>query len=263
MIALRLFSMPGRAARLLFNHYPLHASARVAAGEVLHILIAGFGALGQAIALQFMHLAHYGGPRGRITVLDSNPSMRREGFISAYPQARNSCDIDFQELRQPSLDATPAVTGAYVCPEAQSDAVRICRELRKLLSGCGLSPPIFLHLDDYQPSTDPGDWDGQTFPFSTRDDLRTVAQMLSNQGDEQAETIHNYYRDSIVSQGQELGATPAGRPWEDLEESYRDASRHQADHMEAKLAAIGCRSTPQEQSEFFAFTHLEAEKLAL
>ncbi len=25
-----------------------------------------------------MHLAHYGGPRGRITVLDSNPSMRRE-----------------------------------------------------------------------------------------------------------------------------------------------------------------------------------------
>ncbi len=46
LIALRLFSMPGRAARLLFNHYPLHASARVWVGEVLHILITGFGALG-------------------------------------------------------------------------------------------------------------------------------------------------------------------------------------------------------------------------
>ncbi len=73
--ALRLFSLPSRAARLLFNHYPLHASARVAGGEILHVLIAGFGTLGQAIALQFMHLAHYGDPRGRITVLDFNPSL--------------------------------------------------------------------------------------------------------------------------------------------------------------------------------------------
>ncbi len=263
LIAPRIFSMPGRAARLLFNRYPLHAYARASAGEALHILIAGFGALGKAIALQFMHLAHYGGPRGRITILDPNPSMRGERFISSYPQACNICDIDFQELGRPTLDAGPAVTGAYICLEAQSETIRTSRKLRKLFLEYGWSPPIFPHLNNFQPSTNPHDWDGQTLPFSTSDHVRAVARMLDNRGDEQAETIHNYYRDSIVSQGQDLDATPAGRPWDGLDESYREASRHQADHLEAKLAAIGCRSVPEEQSGFFAFTHLEVEKLAL
>lgn len=244
-------------ARRLFKRRPLHARTRISEGSALHIVVAGFAALGQAIALQFMYLAHYGTPRGRITILDDDHARRAAEFLHAYPQAESICKVVFADLRRAVIDSDLPVNSVYVCLESRADAIRVSAALRESCARSGASPAIFLHLDTFEPSTDVRDWDGQTFPFCTAgsDDPEAA-------GDELAEILHQYYRDSIVGQGQDLGATPAGRPWSSLDESYREASRHQVDHMEAKLAVVGCRSVPEERAEFFTFSQLEVERLA-
>ena len=244
-------------ARALFNRYPPHAWSRISEGGALHIVIAGFAEFGQAIALNFMHLAHYGTLRGRLTILDDDHASRAAEFRDAYPQAEQICDVVFTDLRQPAIEASMMITSVYVCLESRAHAIQVAADLRESCARNRTSPPIFLHLDAFEASTDVRDWDGQTFPFSNAD-----FDDVDGAGDELAEIIHNYYRDSIVSQGQDLDAAPAGRPWCTLDESFREASRHQADHMEAKLAIVGGRSVPEDSREFFTYSHLEVERLA-
>jgi hypothetical protein len=74
--------------------------------------------------------------------------------------------------------------------------------------------------------------------------------------------IHDHYRDTTEAQGRDPALEPAGRPWETLDTSYRDASRQQADHLWAKLADSDCRSVPLEEAPAFAFAPLEVERLA-
>jgi len=75
--------------------------------------------------------------------------------------------------------------------------------------------------------------------------------------------IHDHYRDSIAAQGRDPAVEPAGRPWEFLAASYRDANRQQADHIWAKLAVADCRAVWEDLVESFAFSPLEAERLAV
>jgi hypothetical protein len=106
-------------------------------------------------------------------------------------------------------------------------------------------------------------WNGQLFPFSWLRQACRPEVWLEGRDDELAQVIHGHYRDSIASQGRDPSSEPAGRPWNGLAASYRDASRYQADHLWAKLAITDCRAVPEEQVESFAFAPLEVERLAL
>ena len=107
------------------------------------------------------------------------------------------------------------------------------------------------------------DWDGQVMPFSWLRDACQPEVLLDHQGDELARVIHDHYQDSIAAQGRDPSEEPAGRPWEALPASYRNANRHQADHLWAKLAVTDCRAVPEELVESFAFAPLEGERLAI
>ncbi|MDI9245384.1 RyR domain-containing protein [Marinobacter sp. CHS3-4] len=51
--------------------------------------------------------------------------------------------------------------------------------------------------------------------------------------------IHEYYLESAWSRGEKLGSTPALRPWEELDDGYKDANRSQADSILLKTEIIG------------------------
>jgi len=262
-VAIRSLSIPRRAARLLLSRFPLHLGADVVFEQPLHILVAGFGALGRALALQAMRLAHYGHGRPRLTILAEEPERRRIAFFDAFPQAAQVAELTFMNLDARMASDRP-VTSVFVCLDDNVEGVPCADRLREaLVRQQGSSPPIFLHLSAFDSAAAVDEWDGQTYPFSVVEEVCRPAVLFDHQGDELAAIIHDYYRDSIAAQGRSLDETPAGRPWEALDESYRQASRHQADHVPAKLAAIDCRSVPEAVSEFFVFSPSEVERLAM
>ena len=134
---------------------------------------------------------------------------------------------------------------------------------QQLAADQGVSPPILLEVGDETPTGTLADWDGQTFPFSYLDEACRPAVLFDGLGDELARTIHESYTDSIAAQGRDPEREPAGRPWSQLTASYRDANRHQADHLWAKLAVMDCRAVQEERVESFTFAPLEAEQLAV
>ena len=126
------------------------------------------------------------------------------------------------------------------------------------------SPRPYLEVGASQTSGDLADWDGQMVPFSWLASACDPRALLDGDNDRLALVIHDHYRDSIEAQGRDPGTEPAGRTWEKLGLSYRDASRQQADHLWAKLATTDGRAVPldQAQGQTFAFAPLEVERLA-
>src|SRR5439155_18687093 len=68
--------------------------------------------------------------------------------------------------------------------------------------------------------------------------------------------------DGIEGGGWDAAARPGGAPWSELPETYREASRRQADHIDVKLRAIGSRPVPRGSAPPFFFSEDEVELLA-
>ncbi len=137
------------------------------------------------------------------------------------------------------------------------------RLIQELAASQGVSPPVLLEVGTAEPGADIEDWDGQIIPISYRHEACRAALLLDGAGDELARNIHEHYRDTIAAQGRDLTQEPAGQPWERLATSYRQANRHQADHVWAKLAVTDCRAVAEDLVEAFALTPLEVERLAI
>lgn len=157
------------------------------------------------------------------------------------------------------------VTLVVVClPDPPGLGLEVARQLaRDLAAAQGVSPPILLEIGDASADGQVEQWDGQILPFSYLRDACRAAVLLEGRGDEVARTIHDHYRDSIAAQGRDPDAEPAAQPWKRLATSYRQANRHQADHVWAKLAVADCRAVPEEMVESFALTPSEVEQLAV
>lgn len=92
--------------------------------------------------------------------------------------------------------------------------------------------------------------------FGGLDEECAPAVILNGDRDRLARLVHDDYLAGGASGESAL-------PWSALKETYRQASRNQADHLEAKLAAAGCRLIADAgRASPFAFTPAEVETLA-
>ncbi len=83
----------------------------------------------------------------------------------------------------------------------------------------------------------------QISPFSAADDELDFSQLEHAARDRIARVIHERYLAQAGEKAKEPGNL-AGRPWDELNEFYKDSNRQQADHLLLKLRAIGCEAVP-------------------
>lgn len=285
-VQLEQVSIPTAAARRLLASWPLHWGADPLVGQGIHLLILGRTPFAEALLLQALRISGYGEQGTRFTLLTKAPEVWEQAFTQAYPQAHEIADVRFGSLERVDLAGAPPVTAAVVCSEPQPEPepeheratqsaplpvpAPVAESLRQaqalancLLDGQRGSPPIFVEIDDATPAGELSDWDGQLIPISSRQLALEPAVLLDGRGDELARVIHEHYRDTTEAQGRDPSLEPAGQPWPTLASSYRDANRHQADHLWAKLAMTDCQAVPESQVESFAFAPVEVERLAV
>jgi hypothetical protein len=263
-LRLETFALEDQAARAILTRWPLHFGMDPAFGQRPHLLIAGFAPPARAFLVQALRLIHYGEERARVTVVCTDPESVAAGFAHTYPQAGQVADIVWTEPGRLELADAPPLTQVLVAAYPTEAGLELAQGLAGRIAAAQRgSPPILLEVGDWPLDGGLGDWDGQTFPFSYLDLASVPPVLLDGQVDRLAQTIHESYTDSIAAQGRDPEREPAGRPWVQLGISYREANRHQADHIWAKLAATDCRAVPEERVESFAFAPLEAERLAV
>lgn len=264
----RYLCWPRTAARILFQRYPLHFCADAAEPQAAHLLVLGAGALARAVVVQAMRLGHYGNGRLRIDLLCSQPEQEQQAFEQSYPQAHQFCDIAFHPLAgHASLPAGP-LAAAYVGLDDDRASLAASARLSSQLQRAGqAATPVFLLLNQGVGEAPQRSWDGRRYPFIALHEVCHPAVLFSDTRDTLARIIHNHYQDSIASQARDTASAPASVSWASLDESYRDASRNQGDHVSAKLALIGCRATtaealPRDQNHLFTFAPDDVERLA-
>ncbi|TCT20200.1 RyR domain-containing protein [Thiobaca trueperi] len=264
-LRLETFAVENRAARALLRRWPLHLGMDPLFGQRPHLLLAGFASPAHAFLVQALRLIQYGDARPLVTLLSEDPESLAAQIQSAYPQAGQIADLRFGDLAAPRLAGTPPVTLALVAlNDPDESGLAVARLLARTIAAVQrASSPILLEIGERKTTGDIADWDGQIIPVSYLQEACRAGVLLDGIGDEVAQTIHEHYCDSIAAQGRDPVSEPAGQPWTRLATSYRQANRHQADHLWAKLAVTDCRAVPEDMVDAFAFAPLEVERLAL
>ena len=272
---IRPFSYATGAARQIMMAHPPYLLARVYNAPAQHIIIVGFGNVGQALLREFFATSVSFKPAKMMaTIVDPDANALGARFQAAHPGLSDYADIAFV---QGDINADyPDMEAALNARIGQSEPCAVYVALDQEKQGHPLSvavgvrdraeremwfrAPIFvrtlygagmLHYRQGvgrigQGSLAAGEasaylHDLSLAPFGGWAMALDGAGLLSSEFDEQAEHFHNAYlkavgADKISDLSQRL---PSQWPWGQLAEEYRVSNRRSAAHIRSKLDAAG------------------------
>ena len=253
----RVISAATVSARALHVSHPPFLLAREASHTRIHAVIVGFGQSGQAIARDLMvncRTTYLGLPR--ITVID--PAARAlEGALRVRAPELDLCaEIVFIEGHIGTQGVSPGpdvllgamasggpVTAAYVCRSADADSLGSAAALQSLLRLSDLGePPIFTRLRDVHTLTRSGNGGrglDALIPFGDIAALVAATEFLNRAPDAAARAFSEAYRATLPEARRNDPANRSARPWDELDETFRQATRDAVAHIPAKLASAG------------------------
>ena len=253
----RVLSEATVSARALNIDHPPFLIAKELRHARIHALIIGFGQTGQAIARDLIvncRTTYLGRPR--ITVVDPG-AKALEGVMRVRAPELDACAEftfidgmigthgvapDTAELGRLIAEAGP-VTAAYVCRHIDSEALSAAGMLQSLLRAADVAePPIFVRLRDIHTlSKTAGGARGlnSLIPFGDLESIIAACEFLSNTPDHAARAFSAAYRATLPPARRDDPNNRSARPWDDLDETFRQATRDSVAHIPAKMASAG------------------------
>jgi hypothetical protein len=286
----RVFNESELIARRMIRDYPPDAPvAQINQG--VHVLLVGFGSVGQAIAIQLARMGHYkSGIPPKLTIVDRQVEARWQEALKIHPtlphllpkvERIESRIEDVQEEKaQKWLEDQCPISMVYVCTNEELANLRISRLLLRLLGKdthknlfgklqvIALDPPGGCVLGEFSKRTDKKhifklfslvkfEVNGANSPL--------VTNLLTETDDEIAKALHKDYcdgEDKKMATDTTYKRKPAHKTWEKVAETYRDANRSSADHFQVKLRAVGRLLAPSGEASEVPLCDEEIELLA-
>jgi len=243
------------AARALMIAEPPFLIAKEHGQARIHALIIGFGQVGQSIARDLIvncRTTYLGLPR--LTVIDPAASALESAWRVRAPEidACATCVFLDGEVGARSVRPAPArlaeslaaggpITAAYICLSSDTETLDAAAMLQSLLRAVGIrEPPIFVRLREGS-VIPPGGGQGlhALKPFGDVDELLDASEFLSAAPDLAARAYSEAYRAALPASARDDPGNRSARPWDQLDETYRQANRDAVAHIPAKLASAG------------------------
>jgi voltage-gated potassium channel Kch len=217
----------------------------------LHLIIIGFGPVGQAVAVHAARLLHFAeGEKPRISII-AETSTDIATFCARWPAFEAACRATFYELT-PGSHAVETLS--FLTPQERAERITIIvtadTDERALTLGLSMNRtrptggehPLHIHQSATSSAVALIRKTTATAPqtihfFGTLDTHFDTAELTAI--DTRARTAHERYLRVATAAGAAPGSRPALVPWDELPEDYRNANRAQADHIPIKLRAIG------------------------
>jgi hypothetical protein len=251
----RVLSSAAVSARALNIDHPPFLIAQDLGHARIHALIIGFGQTGQAIARDLIvncRTTYLGLPR--ITIVDPG-AKALEGMMRVRAPEMDACaEFNFIEgaigthgVEPSSGDLGQAIalggplTAAYICRHIDSEALGAAAMLQSLLRAVDVTePPIFVRLRDVDTLADVANGSrglSSLTPFGDLDSLIAACEFLSNAPDKAARAFSDAYRATLPPARRDDPANRSARPWDQLDETFRQATRDAVAHIPAKMAS--------------------------
>lgn len=273
------FSVYDLNARILFDTYPPDVFAHSLGQTRVHMALYQFDRLAENILLEGARVCHYANESTvRFTVLDPDAEAKRQTLLSSYPQLPLLNEIEFIEISPlndvSSIERLPesllqTVTQHVTCLATDEENLELALILRTtLLRKTACNAPILVHMESSTGLAQllesnfggPEVPDG-LYPFGMLDEVLSYENVLSDGLDALARAIHADYLERRQDLEVDRRLYKSLNDWNMLPEPERKSSRLQADHLETKLRAVGCRLSADGDPNF-RFTDEEAELLA-
>ena len=273
---LDLFSV---AARQAFARSPLDFE-RISATDptVVHLVIVGFGPMGQRLALQAALVGHFANlQKLKITVADRKNSPRCKEFMARYPKISEICDFSVKDVSIeeadtasqlaswiPLQDRRKALTTFALCWDSgegpitcendmfqrlerdDSTNLSLALDVSKSATGGESRFLVFQTRKDGFAALFPIQGRGEDIgarinAFGMLEEICSLETLLHEREDKIARALHEDYYDNHIANGNKPGSKPALYHWEALADRFKDSNRYAADHIPIKLRALGYR----------------------
>ena len=271
---MQFFNVYQEGARLLLTDHPPVVEAGVPRGLARDVIVVGFGRMGERVALQLVRSGDFGDGRPlHLTVVDREAGLKERAFRRTYPAVGQLASLSFHEVDthdvahlatalEPYADGSRSACMVYICLDTDAAGLECAMLLEQLLRA--RRPPIIVRMEQdrglatlLESGTGPG-----IFPFGVINRVCRSDALLRYTRDRLAREIHGGGPGTLAMGGQALELPMPDTPWEDLPESVKNTSRQQADHVNVKLRAIGCRPVETHGAAPFALAGEDVDKLA-
>jgi voltage-gated potassium channel Kch len=257
-LRIRIFNSYQDSARSMLRNHPLEP-AGFDAGDPrqVHLVVFGFGQMGEAVVVQAAKLGHFANGRPlRITVIDRQAERLAASFESRYPGMGDIDDLQIEFIQSDSesssvlaqlkdwADDPGAIVTIAVCFDGDSPSLTCALNIKAALDPTTV--PVHVRMSEETGLAtllaDRRDEDaslGGVVAFGTTSTNATRDLLLNRKRDELARAFHLSHlrkRASGTGEDEDLGA----RIWDELGSEMKDSNRQEADHLEVKLRVIGC-----------------------
>lgn len=258
------------AARKFLWEMPLSRYAELRLQTQAHAVFVGFDGYAEAVIVEFLKTAQYKTQdKPLITVLAADAGSVRNVLLRHYPEIEQVCQrltvIDFDPKADPldaphmhRVEAVAPVTAVFVCQPSDHLTLGLGIYIQDAMQRLAFwGAPLFLRMGQCQgarrmlcPRRNGRRFDDVIEAFGTESELCDMS-LIDSRIDGIARKLHESYREKRRQQEDYNSAkTESDCPWDELPETYRDATRRAADHLKVKLRSRGC--APFEGDSFIA-----------
>jgi voltage-gated potassium channel Kch len=250
-----IFNPYSMSARWLLNTHPLdYQPIREDDPRAVHLVVIGFGQMGESIALQAAAVGCYANrSKLSVTVIDREAGKFERSLLARLPGLEGACTTTFVagDIGDPAViervcrmasDAS-SLTSIAVCLDDESRSLSCALDLRARLGG---KIPVFVRMADdaglatlLECEEKQNEWAAGIHVFGVISQFCGRGALLHERLDALAEALHKRYVRQRTAEGRPA-SDPSVQPWVRLDESLRNSCRQQADHIPVKLRAIGC-----------------------
>lgn len=284
-IRLQFFNVFDAGARALLAAHPPFPEGTADAARPPRIVVVGTGRLGQAVVVQAARLWRERFPDSakplRIDLVGlsaadvaENLRLRRPGVEKFATFVAHSIDFGSPEMAEATFlardpqDGAPAIV--YVLVDDDALGLSLALSVRQRLGGSPVPVVVRMARDAGLARLLPSG-DGPPPPgasglagFALLERTCRPELVLGGTNEILARAVHEKYRREQMAAGKDPAGHRALVPWEQLADDLRESNRRQADHVGAKLHAVGCDIAPSAEwtAVTFPFTEEEIETMA-
>ena len=243
----------------------------------VNLIVIGASIDSEAVILQLCRLGHFANLlKPLVTLICKESKKWKDQFLFRFPQVLNIIEIETFEINPESCDTKIIITEkslnselipfVFISQQDEEKTISIAMELNEISQQVKF--PILVNLKSHQILKEIilKNYKSNITPINFTEAGCNTAQIFKEELDKIAKMIHEDYLSTSYSIGRKPFEKPSLKPWDDLDESFRQACRDQADHISVKLRAIHCNveiiTDSKKDLTDFVFTDSELEMLS-
>jgi hypothetical protein len=251
-LEIRFFNVYQNSARLLLKEHPLdYKPISVHDGKQVHLVIIGFGQMGESLLLQAVRISHFANMKKlMVTIIDQRAEWKEKILFDQYPNLKELVEISFQQSDVQDPEVVRLITtiidnGMFIptialCMDNDGNNFSLALYLNEKLKNRKV--PIKIRMNDDTGVATLFREKANLFPqiniFGMMHQTCSFLNLKNETIDKVARERHERHVEKKINAGGNPDQDKFLVSWNELDEEIRDDNRSQVDHMFIKLRAI-------------------------